>query len=256
MKILFEISYVGSAYHGFQVQKTLPTVQRTVQTALEKIYGCPLLVSGCSRTDAGVHARRFFLTAEGEICDAPPCEAIPFIAPRYLPDDIAVLSARNVSDDFHVRYDVLYKEYRYFIYNAPHMDPFLSKRAYHFPKPLDEHRMNRAAQYLCKRADFSSYMAKGSDVIDTVREIKYCTVERNGDMITVKIAADGFLYNMVRIISGTLLEVGTGAKNPEEIDEITSSKRRERAGRTLPPDGLYLWKVEYKNPDGAEQNEE
>ena len=246
MKILFEISYLGSAYHGFQVQKTLPTVQKTLQRALEEIYKAPLLIKGCSRTDAGVHARQFFCTAEGEIENAPPPEAIPYIAPRYLPEDIAVLSAKEVSDDFHVRYDVKYKEYRYYIHNAPFADPFLTKRAYHYPKVLDTDKMNIAADYLVGRHDFEAYMAKGSDIKDTVREIKYCRVEREGSSVAVIVAADGFLYNMVRIISGTLLEVGTGARDAHSIEKITESKDRSMAGRTLPPDGLYLYRVCYE----------
>ena len=247
MKILFEIAYIGSAYHGFQVQPTLPTVQGTVQRALEEIYGMPLLVSGCSRTDAGVHARQFFLTAEceGESESSPPPSAIPFIAPRYLPSDIAVISAKEVDRSFHVRYDVKYKEYRYVINNARVESPFDRGRAFFFPSPLDEDIMNRAASLMVGEKDFSAYMAQGSPVSDTVRDVKYCRVEREGDKVTVIIAANGFLYNMVRIISGTLLDTALGKIKLSEIEDITRSGDRKRAGRTLPPEGLYLYKVVY-----------
>ena len=246
MKILFEIAFVGTAYHGFQVQPELPTVQGSVQSALEELYGTKLSVSGCSRTDAGVHARQFFVTAEGDIKNAPPPGVIPIVARRYLPDDIAILSAREVADTFHVRYDVEYKEYRYVISNSRVLSPFDAKRAFHYPQALDHTLMTDAARAIVGRQDFAAFMAQGSAITDTVREVKYCYAEREGDYVTIVVAADGFLYNMVRIISGTLVDVCAGRIDKNSVRDIILSKNRALAGQTLPPDGLYLNRVVYK----------
>lgn len=245
MKILLEIAYVGTAYHGFQVQNNAPSVQKTLQTALETFFNRKLLLSGCSRTDSGVHAKQFFCTVEGDISEQFPIAKLPIAASRFLPDDIAILSAKRVEDSFHVRYDVAYKEYEYLILNRAEKDPFLSARAYHYPRALDVEAMNRAASFLVGKHDFASFMAAGSKIVDSVRTVKSCTVEKNGDLVTVRVSADGFLYNMVRIICGTLIAVSEGKIQAEEISDVIAACDRKRAGMTLPPDGLYLAKVVY-----------
>jgi len=244
MKLLLEISYVGTAYHGYQVQPGLMTVQGRLQEALEDFYGAPLMLTGCSRTDAGVHARQFFLTVEGDMYEGMPPEKLPAAIASRLPYDISVNSARVVDDNFHARYDVKYKEYEYLIWNAPIMDPFLYGRAFHRPRPLDAQVMNRAAGEFVGKHDFAAFMAQGGSAKSSVREIKYFTCEREGDLIRIRVAADGFLYNMVRILSGTLVNISEG-KITEPVADITASLDRARAGETLPPDGLYLNKVVY-----------
>ena len=245
MKILLEISYLGTAYSGFQVQKTVPSIQRSLQDALEAFFGMALSLSGCSRTDAGVHAKQFFATVEGDIAESFPLDRLPIAIARFLPSDISIRSARRVPDSFHVRYDVLYKEYEYVILNTPLNDPFYHNRAYHYPKKLDADKMARAASHFVGRRDFKGFMAQGSKVVDTVREIRYFTVQREGDVIRIKVAADGFLYNMVRILCGTLIAVSEGRIEEKDLDAVIASGDRTLAGATLPPEGLYLSFVSY-----------
>lgn len=249
MKLLLRIAYVGTHFHGFQVQPKLRTVQGTLQKVLEDFFGEKLMLTGASRTDAGVHARDFALTVEGRLFPGMPPEKLPLAIAPYLPPDLSVLSAVAVPDSFHPRYDVLYKEYQYLIHNFAVRDPFLADRAYFYPIKLDAELMDRAAKLLVGTHDFSAYMAQGSSVSTTVRTIKYFDVIREGDMVKITVAADGFLYNMVRILAGTLVAVSDGRIAIENIPEITASGDRRRTGTTLPPEGLYLNKVVY--PDGC-----
>ncbi|MGM9648092.1 MAG: tRNA pseudouridine(38-40) synthase TruA [Eubacteriales bacterium] len=246
MKILLEIAYMGSHYHGYQTQNNEAlTVQRVLQNALEDFFGVPLKITGCSRTDAGVHAKQFYCTVEGEIRSTLPPEKIPLALRPHLPEDIAILTARSVREEFHPRYLPHHKEYEYNIYNAPILHPYFAGRAWHCPVPLDVAAMNAAAAHLVGRHDFAALMAQGSAVKSTVREIHYCDVRKEGDLVIVRVAADGFLYNMVRIIAGTLTDVGKGKISPDEIPTILSSLDRTNAGPTLPPEGLYLNRVVY-----------
>ncbi len=251
MKILFELSYLGTDYHGYQVQSgsSLKTVQGTMQDAVENLLGKRFCLSGCSRTDAGVHARQFFCTADGVDGITIPEDKIPLAIARFLPNDISVRSAKYVRDDFHVRYDVDYKEYEYTILNSHLADPFYANRAWHCPKKLDIEKMNLAAERFVGKHNFEAFMAQGSQVKDTVRTIKYFDVRREGDIVTLRVAADGFLYNMVRILCGTLVAVSDGRISLNDIDGIILSRDRTRAGATLPPDGLCLSRVVY--PDNV-----
>ena len=255
MKILLEIAYMGSQYHGYQTQNNEAlTVQRVLQNALEGFYGQKLKITGCSRTDAGVHAKQFFCTmeaAEGDLCSTLPPDKIPLALRQYLPEDVAILSARAVSNEFHPRYLPHHKEYEYCIYNAPILHPFHADRAWHCPVTLDVDAMDAAARHLVGRHDFAALMAQGSVVSSSVREIFYCDVRREGDLVIVRVAADGFLYNMVRIIAGTLVEVGKGKIAADRIPAILASLDRREAGPTLPPQGLYLNRVVY--PDAVLQ---
>lgn len=246
MKILLEIAYMGSRYHGYQTQNNEAlTIQRVLQNALEVFFGVPLKITGCSRTDAGVHAKQFYCTMEGEIRSTLPPEKIPLAMRQYLPEDIAILSARAVDEEFHPRYMTHHKEYEYYIYNAPLLHPYHAGRAWHCPVALDVAAMDAAAAHLVGRHDFAALMAQGSVVKSTVREINYCNVRKEGDLVIVRVAADGFLYNMVRIIAGTLTEVGKGKIAPEAIPAILTSMDRRKSGPTLPPEGLYLNRVVY-----------
>lgn len=245
MKILLEIAFVGTAYCGFQVQENAPSVQKTLQNALEMLFDTTLLVSGCSRTDSKVHARQFYCTAEGKIPTAFPLDKLPTASLAFLPKDISILSAKQVPDSFHVRYDVQYKEYEYVILNTAARDPFMNGRVWHYSKRLDAEALDKAAQAFVGQHDFAAFMAAGSQIVDTVRTIYAFHVEREGTLVKMRVAADGFLYNMVRILCGTLIAVAEGKIKPEALPAVIASKDRRQAGMTLPPEGLYLSKVVY-----------
>ena len=247
MKYFAKIKYLGTAFHGFQVQPELRTVQGELNEALNQAFGLPCKVTGCSRTDAGVHANEFCLRVDCE-GGTIPADKLPIAVSRFLPEDLSLFYAKECADDFHPRYDVVEKEYLYRIMNTRIYDPFYFGRVWFLPRYIDDEmlgRMNEAAGHFIGKKDFSTFMAEGSDVEDTVRNITSLTVERHGDIIDVKISADGFLYNMVRIIVGTLTEVAFGRISPDEIPEIIASKNRARAGMTAPAEGLYLNRVMY-----------
>ena len=246
MKLLLKLSYLGTHYCGYQVQKNAVSVQEKLQDAIEDVYGKRYNVTGCSRTDAGVHARMYFCTVDaGDDCEKIPCEAVPAVLGKSLPVDISVLEASLKDDSFHPRYDVKEKEYEYLILNSKVRDPFLENRAYRYPMPLDVSLMQEAARRIIGRKDFCSFMSSGSSLTDTVRNVTDCSVFKDGDLVRVRITADGFLYNMVRIIVGTLIDVSAGKIMPEEIDSIILGKDRSKAGFTAPACGLYLIRVEY-----------
>ena len=252
MKLFIKIRYDGTAYSGYQVQPNAPTVQNELNKAVADLFGVPCDVTGCSRTDAGVHALEFCATVQEHGSDslntAIPIERIPQALNVRLPDDISVYFAEFVPDDFHARYSVLSKTYEYHILNSQYRDPFLTHRAYHLPAYIDDDalaRMQSAADKLIGKHDFSSFMAAGSKITDTVRTVYSCTVRREREMIVIRISADGFLYNMVRIICGTLVEVAKDNISVDDIDVIISACDRRKAGPTLPPHGLYLAEVKY-----------
>ncbi len=245
MNIKLTISYLGTNYCGWQVQNNALSVQEMLQNAVQSVFGKRYDVKGCSRTDSGVHANNFCCCIYTEGNSHIPEEKLPLALNRYLPDDISVKNAQYVPESFHPRYDVKYKEYEYVIWNVSEKNPFMSDRAYHYPKRLDEKVMDNAAKSFIGKHDFTSFMASGSSIVDAVREIYYFDVVRSDDVITIKVAADGFLYNMVRILAGTLIEVSEGKIQTDSISDIIKSKDRNKAGYTVPPHGLYLNKVVY-----------
>ena len=252
MKILLRISYLGTNYCGYQIQKDQRTVQAALCEAAEAVFGVRCDITGCSRTDSGVHALDFCATVtehkSSGIETTIPIERIPLVFATVLPSDIAVRSAEWVNEEFHPRYDVKYKEYVYKIYNAQTPDPFFADRSWHYPRAISDTAlsdMNSAAKNFVGTYDFSSYMASGSDIKDTTRTVFDAEVTREGDVIIFRVCADGFLYNMVRIFVGTLIAVAEGRIAPEEIIRITEAKDRSRAGNTAPARGLYLNKVVY-----------
>lgn len=250
MKILLTVAFDGTAFCGWQFQPGVRTVQKVLTDACRTVFGSPCSVTGCSRTDSGVHALGFRCTVEpaGEKC--PPCGRLPLAFSAVLPPDLAVLDAAEIPRDFHARYSVREKEYEYRIYLSRIPDPFTVHREYRFPAPLLpdwQERMQRAADLLTGTHDFTSFMASGSKITDAVRTVRFCRVTAEGDRVRINIAADGFLYNMVRIIVGTLLEVGRGSREPEELSAILAARDRTRAGVTAPAHGLYLKRVSYGN---------
>lgn len=241
-KTKLTICYDGSDFHGWQVQKQEKTVQGTLQEALFRLSGKALPVTGCSRTDAGVHALNYVCHTD---YISVPCDKIPIALNALLPPGISVKKAEIVSADFHARYSCTGKEYIYKIFNNNLRDPFLENRAMFYPKELDHIRMNSCAGAICGKNDFCSFMAQGSDVKDTVRTVKYCDVSKDGEIVTIRVAADGFLYNMVRIIAGTLIRASEKQWCENDILDIITSHDRTRAGFTAPPHALYLNKVFY-----------
>lgn len=259
MKILLRVAYLGTAYCGYQVQPNGITVQQVLQDAVEAVYGVRYPLTGCSRTDSGVHAKDFRCTVEaGDQVGRIPLDAIPRALNRSLPSDISVLDAALVPDSFHPRYDVSRKEYEYHIWNKPEKNPFLADRAWHYSRPLRVEEMNRAARALIGTHDFSGFMSTGSSVGDTVRTVYDCRVKEDGEgNVILTVSADGFLYNMVRIIVGTLVAVSQGRLKAEEMDAILLSRDRTRAGITAPACGLYLSRVEYRpGASSADSSEE
>ncbi len=249
MRKLLEIAFVGTNYCGWQVQKDKPTVQKTLQEAIERITRCPVTLTGCSRTDAGVHARQFFVLVEGENLKRLGLNyRMPVAINTYLPKDIAVLSARDVPDGFHPRYIAHEKTYEYTICNALARDPFSADTAYFFPRTLSVDFMNEAAKAFVGRHDFKAFCASGAKVLengDTIRTVSLCEVVKDGNFIRIRVRADGFLYNMARTIAGTLLEAGCGFIHSDDVSRILESGERKFAGQTLPACGLSLVSVDY-----------
>lgn len=248
MNYFAKIKYLGTGFHGFQVQPELRTVQGELCAALNLALGVVCKVTGCSRTDAGVHANEFCVKIEADGATVPP-DKLPVAVCRFLPTDLSLYYAEECSADFHPRYDCSEKEYLYRIINCRVFDPFEYGRAWFVPRKIDGEglkRMRKAAEFFIGEHDFSGFMSEGSDVEDTVRCISSLSIEALEDnLFEIKVRANGFLYNMVRIIVGTLTEVAFGRIAPDDMGSIISSCERSRAGMTAPPDGLYLNKVIY-----------
>lgn len=251
-RLLVEIKYIGTNYVGWQVQQNGKSVQQAVQDAIESIYGVRADVTGCSRTDSGVHANGYCF------CFLPPKPTTPYKALAALnfalPEDMGVVRCSEVDDDFHPRYSAVAKEYVYKIYDGRARNPFLNGLAWHYIGQLDDKKMQLATSHFLGKHDFCSFMAQGSKIIDTVRTIYRLDVKRQDDCVTITVCGDGFLYKMVRIIVGTLIAVSEGKISPDSIPGIIEQKSRAAAGKTAPPQGLYLNRVFYdkKEVDAGE----
>lgn len=238
------IAYDGTYFHGYQVQPRERTVQGVIEDILSTIHkGERIRISGSGRTDAGVHAN-------GQVFhfDTPlsiPAEKWPVVLNTRLPDEVTVKSAEIVSADFHSRFSVEQKEYRYRVYTGESRSPFKRHFALHYPYNLSVTDMERAAGYLIGEHDFTSFCSAKTEVEDKVRTIHHISIHEHEEEIIFSFVGNGFLYNMVRILVGTLLEVGSGNIPIEDIPLILEARNRDRAGKTAPPHGLYLWKVEY-----------
>lgn len=240
--------YDGTNYCGWQVQNNAVSVQKVLGDALSTVFsGLSGGVTGCSRTDAGVHANMFccHFCAETSI----PAEKIPFALNCELPSDIAALECREVPDDFHARYSAVGKNYIYKIFCSKLRNPFKDKYFLRYSRPIDAELLNKAAKAFVGTHNFAAFCSVGSSVTDTVRTVTDCFVNKDGDDVTISITGDGFLYNMVRIIVGTLLYVNEGKITPSQIADIINSEKREFAGPTVSPHGLYLNRVFYDKGD-------
>lgn len=237
------IAYRGTNYHGFQRQPNANTVQQTLETELSRILNTPTGVCGCSRTDTGVHAKEFCLhfRTERDI----RCKNLVRALNGYLPDDISVLSCEDTDPSFHARFDCKAKEYLYRIHNHESKDPFARDLALHYRRPLDVEKIRYAAQTIVGVHDFRSFCAQAEPKAGCVREIYEVAVEKTGNLVEIRVRGSGFLYNMVRIFVGTLLDINEGIFPPDAIPRILSERNRLAAGRTAMAHGLYLNRVFY-----------
>jgi tRNA pseudouridine38-40 synthase len=251
MKLLLRILYDGTAYCGYQAQPDKPSIQRALTDAVSDCFGFPCTVTGCSRTDSGVHALGFCAAVEPvdpQNRITIPTGRVHRALRRFLPADISVCGEAEVPEDFHPRYSVVRKEYLYRMYDTVYDDPFQTTRAWHLKHPVTDEglaRMNLAAAQIVGHHDFTSFMAAGSKIVDAHRTVYSLNVVRNGTFLDLRISADGFLYNMVRIITGTLTDCAYGVFEPGDIGAVLAAKDRSKAGKTAPPHGLYLAEVWY-----------
>ncbi len=237
------VAYDGSNYCGWQIQPNAVTIEEKLNEALTNLHDEPIEVIGASRTDAGVHSL-------GNVCvydtsARMPADKVCFALNQRLPEDIKIQSSREVPEDFHPRYASCRKTYEYKILNKRMPDPTVRKDTYHYYYPLDVEAMNLAASYLIGEHDFTSLSSVHAQVKRRIRTIYSARVYKEGDIIHIKLTGNGFLYNMVRIIAGTLIQVGSGEKKPEDMLAILRARDRQLAGPTAPAHGLTMMGIEY-----------
>ena len=247
--IALRLRYDGSRYHGWQVQKNAITVAQTMEEALAKVCGERVKLTGCGRTDAGVHALRYCANFHSD-CTVP-VDRMPLAVNSRLPDDIAVVDAVEVPDDFNAIGSCVKKEYVYKILNSRIPDPFLADRVCFYPQRLDISLMQAAARAFEGTHDFKAVRSEATQTKTTVRTVYWCRAEKDGDLITVSICANGFLYNMCRAMVGTMVYASYGKLIPEEIPALLEKRDRRLTGPTMLPQGLYLNRVWYDGAAGA-----
>ncbi len=249
--IAVKIMYDGSQYHGWQIQKNGITIQERMEEILSELSGERILVTGCSRTDSGVHALDYVFNFKSEL-KIPP-EKLPYAINTHLSGDgIAAVKAKIVSEDFNARFSSTGKRYVYKIWNSSIQNPFTSNYSWQVPYKLNTDEMKKAAKCFLGEHDFSAFMAAGGSQKTTVRNIRHCSVSNSSEwpqQLEIEVEANAFLYNMVRIIVGTLIEVGTGKISVCDVEKIIDSKKRKEAGMTAPPQGLFLKEVFYNPSD-------
>ena len=247
IKLKLTIAYDGTNYAGWQVQKTGIAVQQKIEEVLVRFFPSTSRLSGSSRTDAGVHALGMIAHVEFPSKELNmPVEKVVLALNAFLPPDIRVRSAAKCRGDFHARFDAKGKQYRYFIWNEPAMNPLLRQTAWHVPQRLDLRAMRSAARLFIGRHDFKSFAAtRNYEMETTVRTVTRCDLKKNGPLLTFVIEADGFLYKMCRGIVGTLVQTGRGKFALSDIKTMLAALDRRAAGMTAPAHGLVLWKVFY-----------
>ncbi len=244
--ILANIAFDGKNFHGWQIQQNAVTVQEVFQNALMKILNEKIDIKGCSRTDSGVHANMYCISIKTS--RDIPCQRLTMALNKFLPSQIVVKSCIDVPVDFHARYSCIGKEYIYKIHNSKIRNPFMDGYVFEYRYDLDEKLLNEAAQNFVGKHDFTSLCTLDKRKKENmVRNVKECSVKRQEDMVTFTVRADGFLYNMVRIMVGTLLRIAQNKIKPEDIPYILKAKNRKLAGPTAVACGLYLNKVFYDN---------
>lgn len=242
-RIKMIIEYDGSNYHGFQIQKNAHTIQAEIEAKIYKLTGEKTTIKGASRTDAGVHAT-------GQVIAFDTASSIPpikwsFALNSLLPRDIRVIRSIETSPEFHPRFDATKKRYSYYIYQLDIGKTFCKEYSLCTTEKLDLDAMSKGCEILKGRRNYKSFCASGSSVKNYERHINFCRVNQKGHFVKIEIEADGFLYNMVRIIVGTLLEIGKGKYPPENLEKIILHANRAFAGPTAPPQGLFLTRVFY-----------
>ena len=251
--VLLTIEYDGSGFHGWQRQPEVRTVQGELERVLTHVCGVPVAINGTSRTDAGVHALGQRASFKGDY--GIPADRLVLAANNLLAGgmnsqrgvgDVRIISAEEVSDDFHARFSSRGKMYRYIIRNCTDVDIFQRNYCYQVRQTLDLEAMIEAAAYIEGTHDFKCFQAAGGQEKETtVRTIHSLDIRRESENVIIEVSGDGFLYNMVRIIVGTLTEVGLGKKRPGDVKKIIESRDRQRAGHTAPAAGLYLVEIYY-----------
>lgn len=242
-RVKLTVAYDGTDYCGWQIQPNGITIEEVLNKKLSEMTGEPITIIGASRTDSGVHARGN--VAVFDTASPIPAERMAYALNRKLPEDIVIVKSEEVPLDWHPRYQDCTKTYEYRIWNAEVPDPTRRHTTYHVSYRLNIEKMRQAAEYLVGEHDFASFCSIHKNVKTTVRTIYELTIEQNGEEIIFRIRGNGFLYNMVRIIVGTLLRVGRGFYTPERVKEILEAKDRDVAGVTAPPQGLVLVEIRY-----------
>jgi tRNA pseudouridine38-40 synthase len=249
VRLKLTIAYDGANYAGWQIQKIGLGVQQIVEEAIAKIFQQQIRIHGSSRTDTGVHARA--MIAHFDLPDdrlRMPMNKVALALNAQLPEDIRVMEAREAAEDFHARFDAKGKQYRYFVYNHPAMDPLLRRQAWHVPQKLDLAAIRKAATYFKGKQDFAAFANNRNYAMETtVRTLFRCELKKAGPILTFIIEGDGFLYKMCRGIVGTLIQCGAGKFPPTDIAKMLAAKDRRMAGMTAPAHGLVLWKVFYES---------
>lgn len=237
------LKYAGTAYHGWQVQKNARSVAQTLEEAAARVVGHGVHMTGCGRTDAGVHAKVY--VANFRTDSTIPTDRLPYALNTQLPDDIVVFHAMDVHDGFNAIGSCIRKEYTYQIYNSHIRDPFYVDRVWFYPKHLDETIMAEAAAQFVGTHDFAAVRSVGTDVKSTVRTVHHFEVERQDKLILLRVCANGFLYNMARAMVGTVVYAAEGKLSPADIGRILAEGNRTAAGPTAPPGGLYMTQLWY-----------
>ncbi len=248
-RIKLTVAYDGTDYCGWQIQKNGITVEEVLNRALSRLTGEEITVVGASRTDAGVHARGNVAVFDTDT--RIPAERIVYAVNALLPEDVVVVRSEEVPAGWHPRKCVSVKTYEYRILNKEFPDPVRRRDTYFVSFSLDIERMRRAAEYLKGEHDFKSFCSAQTAVETTVRTIYDLDIKKEGEIITIRVRGNGFLYNMVRIIAGTLAGVGRGYFEPEDMERVLEAKDRTKAGVTAPPQGLILVGIEYEKPDNS-----
>lgn len=248
VRLRLEVAYDGTNYAGWQVQRIGLGVQQKVEEAFQKLFPSVKRIHGSSRTDTGVHALGMVVHVDIPMAEfTMTARRLPLALNAHLPPDIRIMKAAKAPADFHARFNATGKQYRYFIWNHHAMNPLLEKRAWHVKRKLNFAAMKQAAVLIPGKRDFKSFAANREyEMETTVRTLTRCDLKRSGSLITLIIEGDGFLYKMCRGIAGTLVQIGEGRYQPDEIERILAGKNRSLAGMTAPACGLVLWKVFYK----------